>query len=56
MLAMIGPDGFLRRDRHPLDGAPLAQWPEAERPRERLLRHGAEALSSAELLAAEIAG
>ena len=51
MLAMIGPDGFLRRDRHPLDGAPLAQWPEAERPRERLLRHGAEALSSAELLA-----
>jgi len=23
MLAMIGPDGFLRRDRHPLDGAPL---------------------------------
>ena len=47
MLAMIGPDGFLRRDRHPLDGAPLAQWPEAERPRERLLRHGAEALSSA---------
>jgi DNA repair protein RadC len=29
----------------------LQQWPENERPRERLLRHGAAALSEAELLA-----
>lgn len=31
--------------------APLNQWPESERPRERLLQHGAQALSNAELLA-----
>lgn len=30
---------------------PITDWPEAERPRERLLRHGAQALSDAELLA-----
>ncbi len=29
----------------------ISDWPEAERPRERLLRQGAEALSDAELLA-----
>jgi DNA repair protein RadC len=29
----------------------IADWPERERPRERLLRHGAAALSEAELLA-----
>ena len=29
----------------------IKHWPAAERPRERLLRHGAEALSDAELLA-----
>lgn len=29
----------------------ISDWPEAERPRERLLAHGAEALSDAELLA-----
>lgn len=29
----------------------IANWPEGERPRERLLRHGASALSDAELLA-----
>ncbi|MDZ7309208.1 MAG: DNA repair protein RadC, partial [candidate division KSB1 bacterium] len=29
----------------------LAEWPENERPRERLLKHGAESLSDAELLA-----
>ena len=29
----------------------IAEWPEHERPRERLLRHGAAALSEAELLA-----
>jgi DNA repair protein RadC len=29
----------------------IADWPEEERPRERLLRHGAAALSEAELLA-----
>lgn len=29
----------------------ITDWPEGERPRERLLRHGAEALSDAELLA-----
>jgi len=29
----------------------LAEWPEDERPRERLLKHGASALSEAELLA-----
>jgi DNA repair protein RadC len=30
---------------------PIPQWPEGERPRERLLRHGAAALSDAELIA-----
>ncbi len=30
---------------------PIKHWPAAERPREKLLRHGAEALSDAELLA-----
>lgn len=30
---------------------PIDRWPKAERPRERLLRHGALALSDAELLA-----
>lgn len=30
---------------------PIRQWPEGERPRERLLRHGAGALSDAELIA-----
>ena len=30
---------------------PIHQWPEAERPRERLLEHGAARLSDAELLA-----
>lgn len=30
---------------------PIRQWPEGERPRERLLRHGASALSDAELIA-----
>ncbi|WP_291784904.1 DNA repair protein RadC [Luteibacter sp.] len=30
---------------------PIRQWPESERPRERLLRHGASALSDAELVA-----
>lgn len=30
---------------------PIHQWPEGERPRERLLRHGAGALSDAELVA-----
>ncbi len=30
---------------------PITDWPEAERPRERLFRHGAQALSDAELLA-----
>lgn len=30
---------------------PIADWPEQERPRERLLKHGAAALSDAELLA-----
>jgi DNA repair protein RadC len=30
---------------------PIRDWPESERPRERLLRHGAAALSDAELLA-----
>ena len=30
---------------------PISDWPEQERPRERLLRHGAAALSDAELLA-----
>lgn len=29
----------------------ISDWPEHERPRERLLRHGAEALSDAELMA-----
>ncbi len=29
----------------------ISDWPEGERPRERLLRHGAKALSDAELLA-----
>jgi len=29
----------------------IKHWPEAERPRERLLKHGADALSDAELLA-----
>src|SRR5215470_19639254 len=29
----------------------IAEWPEGERPRERLLKHGASALSEAELLA-----
>ena len=29
----------------------IADWPERERPRERLLQHGAAALSEAELLA-----
>jgi DNA repair protein RadC len=29
----------------------IAAWPEEERPRERLLAHGAEALTDAELLA-----
>ena len=29
----------------------IAQWPSGERPREKLLRHGADALSDAELLA-----
>ena len=33
------------------DTSPLRHWPERERPRERLLRHGATALSDAELLA-----
>ena len=33
------------------DTSPLRHWPERERPRERLLRHGAAALSDAELLA-----
>ena len=33
----------------------LAHWPPAERPRERLLRHGAAALSDVELLAAFLA-
>lgn len=30
---------------------PISDWPEGERPRERLLKHGAAALSDAELLA-----
>ena len=30
---------------------PISDWPEQERPRERLLKHGAAALSDAELLA-----
>jgi DNA repair protein RadC len=30
---------------------PIRQWPESERPRERLLAHGAAALSDAELIA-----
>jgi len=30
---------------------PITDWPEEERPRERLLQHGAEVLSDAELLA-----
>jgi len=30
---------------------PIHQWPEADRPREKLLRHGADALSDSELLA-----
>ena len=29
----------------------ITDWPEGERPRERLLAHGAEVLSDAELLA-----
>ncbi len=29
----------------------ITEWPEDERPRERLLKHGAAALSEAELLA-----
>lgn len=33
------------------DATPLRQWPECERPRERLLQQGAAALSNAELLA-----
>ncbi|MGN7453207.1 RadC family protein [Paenibacillus pasadenensis] len=33
------------------DSVSLKQWPEEERPRERMLQHGAEALSHAELLA-----
>jgi DNA repair protein RadC len=36
--------------KHP-DKSGIKQWPESERPRERLLRSGAEALSDAELLA-----
>lgn len=35
----------------PADASPLRHWPEADRPRERLLRHGAAALTDAELLA-----
>lgn len=36
----------------PLAGSsPLSSWPQTERPRERRLRHGAAALSNAELLA-----
>ena len=34
-----------------LDPVPLTCWPSGERPRERLLRHGPESLSDAELLA-----
>ncbi len=29
----------------------ISSWPEEERPRERLLKHGAEALTDAELVA-----
>jgi DNA repair protein RadC len=29
----------------------ITDWPEAQRPRERLIKHGPEALSDAELLA-----
>jgi DNA repair protein RadC len=32
-------------------GRKIPEWPEDERPRERLIRHGADALSDAELLA-----
>jgi DNA repair protein RadC len=33
------------------DSYPITEWPEADRPREKLLGHGAESLSDAELLA-----
>ncbi len=32
-------------------GMPIIDWPEAERPREKLLQRGADALTDAELLA-----
>lgn len=35
----------------PVMASPLRRWPEGERPRERLIQQGAEALSNAELLA-----
>jgi DNA repair protein RadC len=48
----------VKREAEPLAGAKVAprrlrirDWPEAERPREKLLRSGAQALSDAELLA-----
>ena len=34
-----------------VSGRSIRQWPEGERPREKLLRHGAASLSDAELLA-----
>ena len=33
------------------DSYPITEWPEADRPREKLLEHGPESLSDAELLA-----
>ena len=38
-------------DRLPVRILPIKEWPEAERPREKLLNNGAKALSDAELLA-----
>lgn len=42
---------MLEKDEYLEHGMPIIDWPEAERPREKLLHRGAEALSDAELLA-----
>jgi len=38
-------------DRLPIRILPIKEWPEAERPREKLISNGANSLSDAELLA-----
>lgn len=38
-------------DRLPIQFLPIKEWPESERPRERLLNKGADSLTDAELLA-----